>query len=263
MADKAGKEYWQSLWQGSTLPARVLPERDTLRNHSHHEFHKFFQATLAGIGRARLIEFGCARSLWLPYFAREFGFDVTGIDYSEEGCRKARAILERDGIPGEVFRADFMEPLLSAHGSFDVGVSFGVVEHFHDTAECLSAFRRFLGPQGLLITMIPNLAGTVGWLQRHLDRRIYDIHVVLDDRQLTDAHRRAGFEVVDCRYIVCSNFGVLTLNRRSNRFFHLKQLFRTAMMGASVASWVVDRHILPLPATRLLSPYIICAARNR
>src|SRR5579883_2544876 len=135
MVDKAGKEYWQHVWQRSPLPPRLLPERDTLRNHSHHEFHRFFRAALTGYGRARLVEFGCAQSLWLGYFAREFGFDVAGIDYSEQGCEKARAILARDGVDGEIALADFMAPPSRLLGSFELGISFGVVEHFQNTSE--------------------------------------------------------------------------------------------------------------------------------
>jgi hypothetical protein len=32
-------------------------------------------------------------------------------------------------------------------------------------------------------------------------------------------------------------------------------------MGVSMALWIIDRSIVRLPATRSLSPYVVCAAR--
>jgi len=55
-----------------------------------------------------------------------------------------------------------MDPPDHLLGAYDFGVSFGVAEHFEDTAECLAAFRRFLKPSGILFTAIPNLAGLLG-----------------------------------------------------------------------------------------------------
>jgi SAM-dependent methyltransferase len=146
-------------------------------------------------------------------------------------------------------------------GACDFGVSFGVAEHFEDTTECLGAFRRFLKPGGILITVIPNLAGLAGTLQKHLDRKIYDIHVPLDDRALADAHRRAGMHVIDCRYVVCSNFGVLTLGDHAHSLARLRHLFKLSFMGLSATAWVINRYIVRIPTSRLLSPYIACVAR--
>ncbi len=263
MGDKAGEVYWERMWSQEELPRRAMPERDTLRNHSIHAFHRYFAQFLEQRRGQRLIEFGCAQSAWLPYFARAFGLAVTGIDQNARGCAKARAVLARDGAAGDVVEGDFFDPPPSLLGAFDVGVSFGVAEHFVDTAQCLAAFRRFLKPQGLLFTMIPNLAGILGLLQRHFDRKVYDVHVVLDAEALASAHQRAGFQLVDCRYIVSVNFGVLTLSKEGPVTGRpLKEAVRFGLMGLSAAGWLVDRRLLALPASRLFSPYIICAASN-
>jgi len=198
--------------------------------------------------------------MWLSYFARRYGFAVTGIDYSERGCEKATAVLRRDGVSGEIACADFTAPPARLLHAFDVGVSFGVAEHFDDTAECLAAFGRFLKPGGLLVTLVPNLAGVLGPLQRTFDRGVYDIHVVLDKVALADAHRRAGLEPIDTRYLVCSNFGLVTIH--PSRSSPVRRVLRLALMGVSAALWFVDRQIATLGETRLLSPYIACSARN-
>src|SRR5690242_21016605 len=112
MALKVSKAYWESVWLPQTLPRAVTPEADTLRNHSYFHLHRYFEEMLQPAFRpgARLIEFGCAQTIWLAYFARRFGFGITGIDYSERGCEKAAAILRRDGGAGEIVHADFMTP---------------------------------------------------------------------------------------------------------------------------------------------------------
>jgi cyclopropane fatty-acyl-phospholipid synthase-like methyltransferase len=261
VGQKVTSEYWERIWVDSDLPRAVEPERDTLRNHSYHEFHRLFAKYVSRQDGKRIIEFGCAQSIWLTYFARRHAIAVSGIDYSPLGCAKASAILARSRVEGKIVLADFMRPPDNLLGAFDFGVSFGVAEHFDDTAECISAFRRFLKPGGLLFTMIPNLAGLTGSLQKFVDRKIYDIHVPLDDAALAAAHRQAGMQVVESRYVVCSNFGVLTISDQAGAAAQLKRLFRLALMGISAVTWVINRYIVTIPPSRYLSPYIVCVAR--
>jgi len=261
VSEKVTSEYWERVWLESDLPRAVEPEHDVLRNHSYHEFHLLFSKYLERQNGKRIIEFGCAQSIWLAYFARHHALKISGIDYSPFGCEKASVVLLRAGVDGEIVHADFMNPPDHLLGACDFGVSFGVAEHFEDTAECLAAFRRFLKPGGILITVIPNLAGLIGTLQKRLDRKIYDIHVPLDDRALAAAHRRAGMDVLECKYIVCSNFGVLTLSDHGRSFARLRHLVKLALMGFSAATWVINRYIVSIPTSRLLSAYIACVAR--
>jgi SAM-dependent methyltransferase len=256
ITSKAGKEYWAELWRGDGLPARVEPERDDLRNHSRHQFHRYFAEIFARVALqgGELVEFGCGQSTWLPYFGRVHGFRLAGIDYVEEGCDKARAILAREGLSGEIACADFTGPSPFAR-RFDVGVSFGVAEHFPDTAACLASFARHLKPGGLLVTVVPNMTGTVGWLQRRLNRAVYDIHVPLSAQDLAAAHRAAGLEVLDARWLVPMNYGVLA---PAGGF---GELVRRGLMAASLLSWMIDRKLARMPRCGLFAPYAACAAR--
>jgi SAM-dependent methyltransferase len=261
MGQKIDSEYWERIWHDSPLPRAVEPERDTLRNSSYHQFHLLFSKYMRCQDDRRVIEFGCAQSIWLAYFASHYGFKIAGIDYSATACEKARAVLARAGVEGEIVQGDFLQPPDRLLGACDFGVSYGVVEHFDDTAACLAAFRRYLKPGGILITIIPNLAGALGVLQKLLNRRIYDIHVPLDAHGLADAHRRAGLEVIDSDYLVCSNFGIITLGDDALPFAGLRRFARSALMGISAAAWVIDRYAVSLPAIRMFSPYVACVAR--
>lgn len=261
MTQKVDRQYWERIWQSGGLPREVEPERDTLRNHSYHDFHLLFSKYLERQHGKRLIEFGCAQSIWLCYFARHFGLDITGIDYSPLGCKKASVLLARSGIDGRIVEGDFANPPEGLLGTYDFGISFGVAEHFENTAECVATFARYLKPGGLLITQIPNLAGSIGWLQKHLDLKTYNAHVPLDKHALAQAHTDAGLNVVDCRYVVCSNFGVLTLGEGAYPFRWLRRSIRTMMTIFSAATWVIDRYLARIPVSRSISPYIACVAR--
>jgi 2-polyprenyl-3-methyl-5-hydroxy-6-metoxy-1,4-benzoquinol methylase len=244
--DKAGKEFWDAAWAASDRPASVDPLEQGALAHVHRRFHSYFQKSFSGIEtrQAKLLEIGCARSLWLPYFAKEFGFEVTGLDYSEP---------------------DFFSPPEALLGAFDVVVSFGVAEHFTDTAECLKAFSRFLKPGGLMLTSIPNMTGLPGALAKKINRPVFDVHVPLDAAALRRAHELADLEVLDCSFFMSNNFGVLNLNgiKRGSVGWVFKKIFLAMMVRVSRLIWLAEDHLTgELKARSFTAPYINCIARN-
>ena len=87
-----------------------------------------------------LLEVGCGNSIWLPYFAKQFGFLVSGLDYSEEGCRTSREMLAEAGVRGMIRCADVFARPDDMRNRYDVIVSVGVVEHFQEPSVCLGGF---------------------------------------------------------------------------------------------------------------------------
>ena len=124
----------------------------------HECFHKAFP--YVDISYQKLLEKGCGGSAWLPYFAKEFGFEVYGIDYSELGFQQAAPVLENEGVEGELVCADFFSPREHMLGAFDTVGSRGVVEHFEDTATWALAFSTFLRPGGVVN---PSLISFENW----------------------------------------------------------------------------------------------------
>ena len=110
--DLAGPGYWNEVWDGKALPPPMRPEEDRLGAWVDRQFHDLFSEAFAGLrGPAvRLCEVGCGCSVWLPYFARSFGFTVEGIDYSPPGVAQSQAILRREGVDGAVHLADLFAP---------------------------------------------------------------------------------------------------------------------------------------------------------
>jgi len=263
-ADLAGKDYWDGIWADARVPEPIDPGRGGIGNFANLAFHRFFtRAFESQLTRGRkLVEVGCARSAWLPYFASEFGFVVSGIDYSQTGCVQAERALASAGRSGRIYCADVFDPPGELVHTQDVVVSFGVVEHFADTAACLSALNGLLAPGGTIITVIPNLTGLLGWVEKLLDRRVYDLHMQLSAERLRSAHQEAGLHVAKCEYLMVTNWGVLNLgswpcgpirSRVEHQISHITRLF-----------WLAERSqpgiIRP---NRITSPYVVCVASSR
>ncbi len=260
--EKTSPEFWDHWWKGSGLPPPIDPHRAGIKNYPFRKLHQYFERTFNGYSTAslELVEVGCGQSTYLPYFARSFGFRVSGIDRSEVGCETARVLLEREGVKGDVYCADLFAVPERLAGRFDVVISFGVVEHFEPTVDPVRAMASLLKPGGRMITNIPNLTGVLRAYQKRLDRDIYDVHVPLSRQMLAFAHREAGLEIESCEYFLPISLEVLNLESWPKR---LPYWFVVRLHGAaSRAVWFVDDHIIRVPPNRWTSPYIHCVARK-
>jgi len=261
--NKTEKNYWEKLWKDSAMPKAVDPRVHGLNNYVNRRFHEFFTKTLNSLSgtNVKLLEIGCAKSAWLPYFAKEFGVDVMGIDYSQVGCEMARIVLKNSGVNGSVVHDDFFKPPLWMKDHFDIVVSFGVAGHFASTSDCIKAFSYFLKEGGLLITNIPNMIGLNAVIQKCLDISVYDIHVPLSCEQLENAHVEAGMDVVECRYFMFLNMSVINIENKKNRIWYSPVVRLRAWLSKMV--WFFEGAIAQIKPNRISSPYINCVARKQ
>lgn len=261
--DKAGEHYWDSAWQAATLPRLVVPNDKRLRNHVRRCFHTFFSDVMAGRHGQRLIEVGCANSVWLPYFASEYGCSIAGLDYSPTGCTSAQALLKAAGVKGEIFHGDIWAPPAELLESFDVVFTNGLIEHFEPTEHILTALAKLLRPGGIMITIVPNMVGWVGQVQKYLNRQVFDIHVPIGLEAIQTAHQRAGLKPQQTNYLCSVNFGVINLGSATNstpiRF--IKKITANSLIALSALVWWIEDHSpLHLPPNKMTSPYIACVA---
>ena len=259
--DKAGQGYWETEWSSRALPPRFDPDSTRLSACVDRSIDGFFAAAWEGLDTraATLVEVGCGASAILPFLALRYGFRVAGIDYSPEGVTQSKALLARDGVTGEVHQCDLFAPPAALVGAFDVAWSNGLVEHFSDTAACVAAIARLVKPGGRAVTMIPNLAGLAGPVQRFLDRAVYDAHVPLDREALREAHVAAGLRVRRCDYVHSVNFGVCNGSRARGA---LRRLVHRTLVDASRAVWQYESLARPLTPGRALAPHIACVAER-
>jgi 2-polyprenyl-3-methyl-5-hydroxy-6-metoxy-1,4-benzoquinol methylase len=262
--DKAGQDYWNQTWDDYPLPSVWDVDSKRLLNHVEREFFLWIARTLEGLGKTgpgvHLVEVGCARSQALPVLAKRLGLSVAGIDYSPNGCEQTRAMMNREGVSGEVYCSDIFAVPASLKGGFDVVVSFGLIEHFSNTNEIVSALAGLLKPGGVILTNIPNMRGTVGFVQKILNRKIYDIHVPLTPSQVKSAHEAAGLSVIEAGYFLSSNFGVVNLgdpNRKSPGWW-AKKIALAILVRISMAVWWVERKFGKFPVSQAFSQYVNC-----
>lgn len=261
--DKAGEHYWDSAWQAAALPRLVVPDDMSLRNHVRRCFHTFLSGVMTGRHGQRVIEVGCANSIWLPYFASEHGCSITGLDYSATGCSSAQALLAAAGVEGKIFHGDIWAPPAELLGAFDLVFTYGLVEHFEPTEHILTALSKLLRPGGIMITIVPNMVGWVGLVQKYLNRQVFDIHVPIGLESIQTAHQRAGFTPLQAGYLCSVNFGVLNLDGATDNapIRVAKKVITKALVALSALVWWIEDHSpLRLPPNQLTSPYIACVA---
>lgn len=113
----------------------------------------------------KAVEIGSAPGDFLVRFAKTFGINVYGVEYTRHGAERNRYNFAANDLdPGSVLEADFFSPdFLDAHAEmFDVVISRGFIEHFTDVEPVISRHSALLRPGGLLFIMIPNLHGVYG-----------------------------------------------------------------------------------------------------
>lgn len=259
--DKAGKTYWNNVW-GKVPLEDVADYKFSLNNHVNRKFHQYFTQIFQPFNTRgkNLLEIGCARSRWLPYFAKEFGFKISGIDYSEIGCQQAMQILSNEGIEGEIICADFFSPPETMLGKFDAVVSFGVVEHFEDTAACLRSFSKLLKPGGSMINSIPNMIGINGFLQKKMNRPIYDKHSLISKEDFKNAHLKAGLKVIRNDYFIVANFSAVNIDHWP-RGYRYKMMVRLRSWASKLICALEDCFSFLRP-NWLTSPYINCVSQK-
>jgi len=215
----SAKVFWDKAYHGSRRSRRCLPNpRWRL---GHYELDRVFKQHLLRQAGLRLLEIGCGSSIWLPYFHREFGYQVFGIDYTRTGVEQARANLSRAGCVGNLLQADFFDMEPGMRNEFDLLFSFGVIEHFEYPEVVVARFGACLRRGGILITYVPNLAGIMGPLLKWIDGDFYETHKVITRNELTRYHQEAGLEVFFCSYIQLLDLNILHLSKLGPRLARL------------------------------------------
>lgn len=210
-----------------------------------------------GLDGKNVLEIGAGDSKWLPYFACKYpGSRFSGLDYSSVGCEKlvARAVAISNIATIDVYHEDMFALNSALHGAFDLVLSFGVVEHFTDLSHALLAKRKYLKKNGMMFSLIPNMAGSMGYLAKSFNRNIYDMHNPHDFDSFFDGHCMAGLKVISGGYLGAINFGVLSscFEDREGFSWHA-YVFLTRL---SKVIGLFESKVGALPSSRLFSPYI-------
>ncbi len=99
----------------------------------------------------RVLDVGCGAGRLAEWF-KQHGLDYTGVDISQSAVDE----LRHRGF--QVQQANIMESLPFADGTFDVVVTFEVLEHLFAPQSCLAEMGRVLKDGGVLLGSVPNIA---------------------------------------------------------------------------------------------------------
>jgi methionine biosynthesis protein MetW len=105
---------------------------------------------------ARVLELGCACGDVGAILQRDKACSVLGVEVDAAAAAEAR----ENGL--EVLGASLEDPAtldaIAARGPFDVVLATDVLEHLRDPEPVVAALSRFVGPRGLAIVAVPNVA---------------------------------------------------------------------------------------------------------
>lgn len=256
---KSTSDYWEENWSKADSRKEVYGARNLPAERLYGRLGEVIGGVLpATIGKgSRFLELGCGGSRYMPFFAKRFGWNVTGLDYTQRGCESAVDILKSEDVQADVVFGDMFDPPEGLLSTFDVVGSFGLVEHFDNTSSCVASCARYLRSGGVLVTMIPNMAGLYGSLFKLVDRRAFDLHVPLTPTQLEAAHKAAGL-TVKCCVPLLGMIGIFDPGRREPRPL-VRFMRRVGFAGSTAYFWLEDRG-LGIPSNAFTSPYILCVA---
>ncbi|HEY3799052.1 MAG TPA: class I SAM-dependent methyltransferase [Caulobacteraceae bacterium] len=104
-------------------------------------------------GPGRLLEVGCGEG-WMLEAASAAGWDVRGLDFSEDGLRRFHPELLPRATFGDAF--ENLDRLIDAGDAFDAVVMEHVLEHVRDPEALLARLPRVLRTGGVAAITVPN-----------------------------------------------------------------------------------------------------------
>jgi len=192
------------------------------------------------------------------YFNAVFGYQVSGLEYIGWCCDKTRELLKGEGIKSDVIQGDlFTWQPESPEARWDVVASFGLIEHFDDTATVIRKHLDLLKPGGHLVIGIPIHSGIYGRILKSIDIEEYAIHNHMNYNDMVRALDGTGeAQIVAggyCGRIGFWNTGLYTRMRKKGKI---------AYTLARAPFWALERLGRILPNTKTLSPNALVVARK-
>lgn len=256
----SSKEYWDEVLQNTRLPILV-------KNSDYGTWIQddFFGDYIAQGNYSTLMEVGAGSSGWLPYLAMKYHLVVSGLDYSEAGCEICKKNLRQLGI---AFDKIVCEDIFNwkTEDTYDIIISFGVIEHFEYPEKILDICRKHLNQGGLIITVVPNLNGLPGKIVKFFLPDVYKMHQVIDLKHLISMHHNVGFEKIKSKYAGLIYPLVFPWSSKKNGLFFREHSFtrRLTLFFIDLLNLITTKILRVLrlnPSSEKLSPFIIYIGR--
>src|SRR3990167_6911139 len=174
-----GEFYSKKYYQESMGAYQNEYSADEIRyfDNKNQEKHFVIQKYLASTAKS-FLDVGCGEGWTLKYFKR-LGWTVTGLDFSDFGCRRHNPDCLENIVVGDF--ADSIQKFIHLNRQFDVICLDNVLEHVTEPLKLLKQCRQLINPDGVLVVEVPN---DFSVLQRYLLEKKYlenEFWVVLPD----------------------------------------------------------------------------------
>lgn len=202
---------------------KLLKKHGTVENYASHIFWNLICPKYLPKGPVKILEVGCAPGRKVIRFAKTFGYDPYGIDYSEPGIAAAKELFIKNGFnPENVICADFFnEEILSAYNeNFDVVVSMGFIEHFIETNQVVERHIQLLRERGILLISIPNLRGINFVLTHLLNKKALKLHnlELMDLKTFSSVFQYPELDKLFCGYYGKFHCGVCISSEKADTY---------------------------------------------
>lgn len=251
--EKLSKQEWEDIWDGSRFKKYYGLEKYLAL---HVKLDRLFRKVLPK-GNKKILELGCGKAKQLIYFAKEFGYEIFGVDYSEKGVELAKANLETANVKGTILCENMFKTSLDAE-SFDIVYSQGLVEHFDDWEEAVNVHWRLLKKGGTMIITVPNFRSSFYlWLCKLTKMKDF----ILATHNLDVMDKKAlekSFSDKDAEILLLDYFGVIdftiALGVIESKFITMVMLLMSQVAG--YLSFFMR-------GSRYLSPWLIVVAKKK
>ena len=243
--DKAGSQYWNNVWTDKI----IIHEIDVLY-YTHSLLHDLYKRFFKVDENINIVEIGCALSANLLYFNKYYKYKIHGFDYEKISALKTEEIYRRMGYKADIYHRDFFSK--EEAKTYDVISSFGVFEHFKNLDTSIAYTKNYLNDNGMILTVIPNMNGIVGFLQKLLNRKVYDVHIPYTYEDVYKAHEKSGYETLFCDYYGLYQSGVINVSGIKN-----ESLIKNVLAIPGKPLYFLSKLFNWDFSNKMISPYII------
>jgi 2-polyprenyl-3-methyl-5-hydroxy-6-metoxy-1,4-benzoquinol methylase len=209
----------KEFWNAEQSAARQQYDVANPFDHFRHFGHSILQKFLTYDQSLSFLEVGCVPGRHMLYFAKNYGYQVSGIDYSDEIQYIAPILRAHNITKFELVQCDFFE--FAPATKYDIVFSAGFVEHFAEPDSVFKKHVDLLRKNGILIISLPNLRYGQKMLRVLFGiRHVFNAHnlEVMFPRIWHDLAEKEGLSVLYCNYAVTFSLWLTPdYNARINR----------------------------------------------
>jgi len=149
------KKYWDTTWKNTRLPIEIKKSNNLYINSILNVFDTYLPVDKD----LTILEIGGAPGGFLVYMAKNYGYQISALDYSMIGCTLLKENFKLLNLNGHIFQKDLFHDDLSKIPKFNIVYSLGFIEHFLNLENVIKKHLELLKEGGILLIGTPNFLG--------------------------------------------------------------------------------------------------------